>query len=134
MPESARAFKNLMREHDALGIASPEYNGSFAALLKNAIDWATQPDRRTAAGGLPGQEGHHHGGIAQPSGNQRGLRHVRELLEMIHVKTLPAAPVASAAQAFDAEGGLVRAEDRAALDRLAEDLARALDAGRFAAA
>ena len=60
---------------------------------------------------------------------------MRELLEMIHVETLPAQlTVASAAQAFDAEGGLVRAEDRAALDRLAEDLARALDAGRFAAA
>ena len=44
MPESARAFKNLMREHDALAIASPEYNGSFAALLKNAIDWATRPE------------------------------------------------------------------------------------------
>ncbi|HTX34297.1 MAG TPA: NAD(P)H-dependent oxidoreductase [Bryobacteraceae bacterium] len=136
MPESARAFKSLVRTHDALAIASPEYNGSFAALLKNAIDWATRPEPgepRLAA--FQGKKAVIMAASPSPHGGQRGLRHVRELLEMIHVETLPAQlTVGSAAQAFDTEGALVRAEDRAALDRLAEDLAGALDAGRFAAA
>ena len=43
VPESARRFKELVREHDALVVASPEYNGSFPALLKNAIDWISRP-------------------------------------------------------------------------------------------
>jgi chromate reductase, NAD(P)H dehydrogenase (quinone) len=136
MPEAARAFKNLMRANDAMVIASPEYNGSFAALLKNAIDWATRPEpgepplaafQAKKAAILSASPG--------PRGGQRGLRHLRELLEMLHVETLPTQlTLGRAAEAFDAEGRLVRAEDRAALDRLAEELARALNVGTSAAA
>jgi len=136
MPDSAKAFKHLVKNHDALAIASPEYNGSYSALLKNAIDWATRSEpgepRQAAFAGKkaaimaasPGQ-----------NGGQRGLRHLRELLSMIHVDVLPQQfALANAANAFDAEGNLLRTEDRDALDRLAEDLARALNVGTAAAA
>ena len=43
MPAAARAFKQLLIDHDGLLIASPEYNSAFSPLLKNAIDWATRP-------------------------------------------------------------------------------------------
>lgn len=42
IPERAQAFKQLMIEHDAILIASPEYNSSYPAVLKNAIDWASR--------------------------------------------------------------------------------------------
>ena len=42
LPESAQAFKQLLLNHDAFIIASPEYNSSYPALLKNAIDWASR--------------------------------------------------------------------------------------------
>jgi len=42
MPEGALAFKQLLLSHDAFIIASPEYNSSYPALLKNAIDWASR--------------------------------------------------------------------------------------------
>lgn len=42
MPETAQAFKQLLMSHDAFIIASPEYNSSYPALLKNAIDWASR--------------------------------------------------------------------------------------------
>ena len=136
LPAPAKAFKDLVRSHDAVAIASPEYNGSFAALLKNAIDWATRPEPgepRLAA--FQGKTALLMSASPGQFGGQRGLRHVRELLEMIHVKTLPAQlTLGNAGAAFDADGRLVRAEDRAALDRLAEDLARALQAGSSAAA
>jgi len=135
-PEGANAFKELVRAHDALAIASPEYNGSFAALLKNAIDWASRPEpgekplvsfRGKKAAILAASPG--------IGGGQRGLRHLRELLEMIQVTVIPAQlAVARAAEAFDAEGHLARPEDRAALDRLAEELAEALQEQPAAAA
>jgi NAD(P)H-dependent FMN reductase len=128
MPEAAKAFKRLMRTHDAWVIVSPEYNGSFSALFKNTIDWATRPEPdepRLAA--FQNKKVAIMAASPGPRGGQRGLRHVRELLEMLRVETLPAQiTLASASEAFDAEGHLTRAEDRAALEGVAVDLARAL--------
>ena len=42
IPERAQAFKQLLIDHDAFLIASPEYNSSYPAVLKNAIDWASR--------------------------------------------------------------------------------------------
>ena len=42
MDSNARAFKELLIQHDGFLIASPEYNSSISAALKNAIDWASR--------------------------------------------------------------------------------------------
>lgn len=42
IPANAQAFKELLMSHDGFLIASPEYNSSYPALLKNAIDWASR--------------------------------------------------------------------------------------------
>ena len=42
-PSDVMRLKKLMFEHPAWIICSPEYNGSYTALLKNAIDWASSP-------------------------------------------------------------------------------------------
>src|ERR1051326_1883650 len=85
LPPSARAFKQLLMDHDAFVIASPEYNGSFPALLKNVIDWtsrAAQPGERPSAV-FRGKTAAILSASPGSGGGRRGLRHVRELLEMI---------------------------------------------------
>lgn len=131
LPERAAALKRMVREHDAIVIASPEYNGSFPALVKNVIDWISRAEagepplavlRGKAAALLSTSPG---GG-----GGQRGLRHLKELLEMIGVRVIPAQlTIAGASHAFGEQGELVRAEDRERISRWAAEVLAALQAG-----
>jgi chromate reductase len=50
LPEGARALKTLLAEHEALLIATPEHNGGYTALLKNALDWASRPSENDPSG------------------------------------------------------------------------------------
>ena len=107
-------------------IASPEYNGSFPALVKNVIDWTSRPaaaGERSAAL-FRGKRAALLAGSPGPGGGRRGLRHLRELLEMIGVTVIgePVA-VAGAFQAFDEEGNLARPDAVEAVARLADTIA-----------
>jgi chromate reductase len=42
-PEPVEAFRELVRESDAVFFATPEYNSSIPGQLKNAIDWVSRP-------------------------------------------------------------------------------------------
>ena len=42
-PADVLRLKELMFAHPGWIICSPEYNGSYTALLKNTIDWASSP-------------------------------------------------------------------------------------------
>ena len=69
-----------------------------------------------------------------PGGGKRGLRHLRELLEMIGVTVIPTqVAIPRAFEAIDGEGQLVRSEDRDGVERMAEELVQAADAKSVAA-
>jgi len=50
-PAAVIAFRQRMRDCDAVLIATPEYNGHLPAVLKNAFDWATKPNPGHALAG-----------------------------------------------------------------------------------
>ena len=136
LPPAAKALKELARQHDGFAIASPEYNGSFPALLKNALDWISRPEpgerplevfRGKVAAILSASPG--------PGGGRRGLHQLRELLGMMAVSVIPEElAIARSNPAFDNEGRLVRAEDIAALRELATALTEAAQPKEEAAA
>jgi NAD(P)H-dependent FMN reductase len=128
IPPAARALKELAREADAFAITSPEYNGSYPAVLKNAIDWISRPEPGEGPLGVfrdkpaailsasPGQ-----------GGGRRVLKQLRELLGMIRMNVTPhQVSIASAGEAFDGAGRLVRADDIESLRLLTSELAGAV--------
>jgi chromate reductase len=42
-PAPVEAFRDLVRDVDAVFFATPEYNSSVPGALKNALDWASRP-------------------------------------------------------------------------------------------
>src|SRR6185295_11109740 len=42
-PEGAQRLHAIFKQHNALLICTPEYNGGVAPLTKNALDWASRP-------------------------------------------------------------------------------------------
>lgn len=103
LPAGAQELVGRIAAADGLVIASPEYNFSVPAVLKNAIDWVTRskpmPLRGKTAVLLS----------ASPSlvGGNRGLWVLRMSLEAVGVHVYPDMfSLASAHQAFDDAGEL----------------------------
>jgi len=127
-PQGAGKFKKLMLEHHGFLIASPEYNMSMTAVLKNAIDWAS----RSAAGESPLSA--FRGKVAalmttSPGyfGGIRGLSHLRLVLEACGTMVLPeqiAVPKASVA--FTADGRLSEGKQHDSVEKLGASVANLL--------
>ena len=123
-PVAATKLKQLFLSHNGLLIASPEYNSSISAVLKNAIDWVSrsapgEPMKAAFAGKVAAIISASPGGL----GGLRGLVHVRSILENISVMVLPDQyALGSAHSAFNDEGNLI--EERAA--KTVADISRKL--------
>ena len=125
IPENVKTFKALMKAHQGLLIACPEYNSSITPLLKNAIDWATRPE--------PGEPGlicfrDKVAVIMSTSpgalGGLRGLVHVRAILGNIGVLVLPNQKgIAKAHEAFDENGQLKDEQQQQEIHQLGNKLA-----------
>ncbi len=112
-PEAAIRLKALFHAHPAWILCSPEYNGSYTALLKNTIDWVSSPVKghpQWSNGTLP-FEGKVVGLLSASPGALGGLRslsHLAPLLSMLQCWVAPNQfALSRAAEAFDAEGQLL---------------------------
>ena len=125
MPENGKKLKKLFIDHDGLLIASPEYNSSFPAILKNAIDWVSRP-----APGEPSLVAFRGKVAALMSaspgalGGRRGLDHIRSILGNIGVIVLPdQITVAQAHEAFNPDGTLKDPKRQVGIEGLGKTLA-----------
>lgn len=112
-PRDVMRLKQLMYEHPAWIICSPEYNGSYTALLKNTIDWASSPVKSDAAWqeGFKSFSGKVVGLLSASPGALGGLRsqsHLAPLLLNAQCWVAPKAfALSHASDAFDARGQLL---------------------------
>lgn len=123
-PAGAIRLKQLFLEHDALLIASPEYNSSISAVLKNAIDWVSrsapgEPMKAAFLGKVALLMAASPGGL----GGLRGLNHLRSILHSISVMVLPGQyALGKAHEAFNEQGNLINDQAATAVKSLAEQL------------
>jgi NAD(P)H-dependent FMN reductase len=87
-PPAMLRLRALLAQHDALIVASPEYNGFFTPVLKNVLDWLSRP--------ALGQERHAVfadkpvlllSAVAGRSGGLAGLEQLRK--QFLHLKARP---------------------------------------------
>ena len=108
-PEPVARLLEIIRNCDALLIASPEYNYSIPGVLKNAIDWASRPAYQSVLAYKPAA-------IISSSisfvGGARMQSHLRQVLNSTLTRIYPAPEfiVPQIQNKFDADANLVDQE------------------------
>ncbi len=110
-PPPVAAFKQAIARADALVIATPEYNHCVPGVLKNAIDWASRPARRSVLTNKPVAV---LGASTGRGGTARAQAHLRDGLAYTNgfVLPLPEVLIDLAASKFDDDGNLLDEETR----------------------
>jgi len=135
-PAPVTRLKEAIAGADALLIATPEYNHCVPGVLKNAIDWASRPARRSV---LTNQPTAVMGAATGGGGTARAQAHLRDGLAYTGGIVLPQPEVLVpfAASRFDEAGNLHDEETRRAifelLDALREWVQQLRDGVRVAA-
>jgi len=101
-------LRKLMIQSDVIMIASPEYNGSLAAVLKNVIDWASRSEEKNSSrDAFKGKKFLLLSASPGAGGGARGLVHLRTILTNMGGTVLDEQiTVPNAYSAFDEQGKL----------------------------
>jgi chromate reductase len=117
-PPDVMKLKQMMYDHPAWIVCSPEYNGSYTALLKNTIDWVTSPVKGDAqwSDGFRSFTGKVVGVLSASPGALGGVRSQSHLVPLLFNSQCWVAPktfaLGKAGDAFDAQGELVNDSHR----------------------
>lgn len=101
--ESFKLFREKLKDKDAFLFITPEYNRSFPAVLKNALDVGSRPPAENAWNGKPAAI------ISQSPGSYGGFganHHLRQVMSAINLQVLqqPETYLARSAKLFDEQG------------------------------
>lgn len=106
--QEVRDFQALVKDADAVVIATPEYNASIPAVLKNALDWVSRSGRE-----MEGKKVLIMGASMGALGTVKAQIHLRDILDTLGVAAyvMPAAGgndvfVGSVHEKFDENGTL----------------------------
>jgi chromate reductase len=129
-PADVEAFRELVREVDAVFFATPEYNSSIPGQLKNALDWGSRPLATNSFRNKPVAV------ISSSAGAFGGVWAAAELRKVLGAMgarvTEAELSVGHASEKFDDDGKLaddeVRQGLRDALDTLVAEIPAALAA------
>jgi chromate reductase len=118
-PEGVAAFKQAIRDADAVLMVTPEYNHGVTGVMKNAVDWASRPPQSAPLAHKPvGLIG------ASPgmTGSARGQSQLRQAFEFTNSYCMPQPEllVFRAHEKFDADGRLIDETTAAYLRRYLE--------------
>ncbi|MEJ7622524.1 MAG: NAD(P)H-dependent oxidoreductase [Pyrinomonadaceae bacterium] len=127
--ENAYRLQDIMRDHDAFLIASPEYNGTIPGGFKNMIDWTSRANDRY--GMYESVKGKTAALITASPGQFGGLRclsHLRAMFTIMGVTVLPnEIAVPAVFQKFDGDGtDMTDEKTKAQLEALGAALAAAV--------
>lgn len=125
IPQAAQELKKVLLAADGFLIASPEYNSSISAVLKNAIDWASRSNDGKGTDLSPFKGKYASIMAASPGalGGLRGLYHLRELLQNIFVTVMPTMQaVGQSMSAFNDDGSLKEEKNAVAIKALVNEL------------
>jgi chromate reductase, NAD(P)H dehydrogenase (quinone) len=135
-PRDVIRLKELFFSHAGHLIVSPEYNGSYTALLKNTIDWVSSPAKaggdtraETAAQWSSGTKpfrGKVVGLLSASPGALGGLRSLEHLAPLVRNLGCWLAPtqfaLGRASEAFDAQGQLKDDKQTASMKAVVEQV------------
>ena len=123
LPQTVVQFKGLLRRHQGLLLACPEYNGSITPLLKNALDWASRPEPNDAPSCFQGKVAALLATSPGALGGLRALVHVRAILSNLGVMVIPQQKaIPRAAQAFNSDGTLSNSSQHQSVSHIAQRL------------
>ncbi|WP_321803467.1 NAD(P)H-dependent oxidoreductase [Burkholderia sp. BCC1993] len=109
IPAGVRHLQALLAGHQGLLVATPEYNGGYTALLKNALDWASRPcaDGSSGVALFAGKAAALISASPGPMGGLRSQTGMRAVLDKLGMIVVPQSFALGAAhEAFDAEDQL----------------------------
>ncbi|MCD6051421.1 MAG: reductase [Rariglobus sp.] len=122
LPANATKLIDLIARHDALLIASPEYNSMITPLLKNTIDWCTRGEVDPFPGKVTAIISASPGAL----GGVRSLKLAQQLLLHLGCHIVPGQTfLPHADKAFDPGGALTDARAQKSLRTLASALVEA---------
>ncbi len=127
-PRDVVRLKEIFHAHPAWVVCSPEYNGSYTALLKNTIDWVSSPikgDPAWSSGTKPFQ-GKVVGLLSASPGALGGLRSLSHLAPLLRQLQCWVAPqqfaLAKASEAFDDQGHLAQEAQQQAVRNVVQQV------------
>jgi chromate reductase, NAD(P)H dehydrogenase (quinone) len=104
LPANAVTLIGLIKSHQGILVASPEYNSMVTPLLKNTIDWCTRGDDNPFEGKVAAVISASPGAL----GAVRSLVMAQQLLMKLGCLVVPGQCfLAQASHAFDADGRLI---------------------------